>query len=230
MTHLRCLLLLLVGGCGLISSDVTNFQLKTQTHMFTVDASSYMVNATAANAYLGQSCAGAPTECAQWVQSACTTNCAGSCDTTTQKCDLELNVGVYQKVDLNADNPELATVAKEPVVKVTIDAITYSVTENTLNTMTPELTMYVAPMSVMSPSDPMAETVGTIASIPAMTTLPAMNMMFTPDGKTNLVTMMGNYMTPFNVIVGSTIVVKMGDQVPSGKLTAEVDITAHASY
>src|SRR5438105_12847698 len=102
MTYLRFCLLLALGGCGLISSDVTNFQLKTQTHMFTVDASSYMVNQTAANTYLNQSCASAPTECAQWVQSACTTNCGGSCDTASQKCDLDLNIGVYQKVDLNS--------------------------------------------------------------------------------------------------------------------------------
>lgn len=219
-----------LGGCGLISSDVTDFTLKTQTHMFTVDASSYMVNQTAANAYLGQSCASAPTECAQWVQSACTTNCSGSCDTGTQKCDLGLEVGVYQKVDLNMDNPELATVSKEPVVKVTIDTITYTVTDNSLNVATPEMTVYVAPMSVMSPTDPMAQSVGTIPAVPAMTTTQPTNMMFTANGKTNLVTIMGNYMTPFNVIVGSTILIKSGDPFPTGKLTAEVDITAHASY
>jgi hypothetical protein len=230
MTYLRSCLLVVLGGCGLISSDVTDFTLKTQTHMFTVDASSYMVNQTAANAYLMQSCASAPTECAQWVQSACTTNCSGSCDMTTQKCDLGLDVGVYQKVDLNADNPELATVSKEPIVKVTIDSITYTVTENSLNVATPEMTVYVAPMSVMSPSDAMAQTVGTIPEVPAMTTVGSANMMFTPDGKQNLVTIMGSYMTPFNVIVGSTIVLKSGDPVPTGKLTAEVDITAHASY
>lgn len=229
MTYLRGLIFLL-GGCGLISSDVTDFQLKTQTHMFTVDASSYMVNQTAANTYLGQSCASAPTECAQWVQSACTTNCSGSCDMTSQKCDLGLEVGVYQKVDLNADNPELAQVAKQPVVTVTIDAITYTVTENTLNVATPAMTVYVAPMSVMMPSDPMVQAVGTIPEVSAMMTTGATNMMFTADGKHNLVTMMGSYMTPFNVIVGSTIVIKSGDPFPTGKLTAEVDITAHASY
>jgi hypothetical protein len=221
---------LLFGGCGLISSDVTDFQLKTQTHMFTVDASSYMVNQTAANTYLGQSCASTPMECAQWVQSACTTNCSGTCDSTTQKCDLGLNIGVYQKVDLNSDNPELATVAKEPIVKVTIDTLTYSVTDNSLNVATPEMTIFVAPMSVMSPSDPTAESVGTIPAVAAMTTVAATNMMFTADGRTNLVTMMGDYKTPFNVIVGATIILKSGDPFPTGKLTAEVDITAHASY
>lgn len=229
MTYLRCLFLL-VGGCGLISSDVTDFQLKTQPHMFTVDTGSYMVNQTAASAYLGQSCASAPTECAQWVQNACTTNCTGSCDTSTQKCDLGLDVGVYQKIDLSAENPELSTTSKQPIVKVTVDAITYQVNANTLNVATPELTVYVAPMSVMSPSDPMAVAIGTIPAIPAGATPVATNMMFTPDGKANLATTMGNYMTPFNVIVGTTIVLKDGDPFPTGKLTAEVDITAHASW
>jgi len=229
MTYLRCLLLL-VGGCGLISSDVTDFQLKSQPHMFTVDTGSYMVNQTAANTYLGQSCAGAPTECAQWVQSACTTNCSGSCDTASQKCDLGLNVGVYQKIDIYSENPEFAKASGH--VTVTVDALTYQVNDNSLNVETPELTVYIAPMSVMSPSDPMAMAIGTIPAIPPgpVTTPVSMNMMFTADGQANLATTMGNYMTPFNVIVGSTIVLKSGDAFPTGKLDAQVEITAHATW
>src|SRR5678816_1436534 len=102
MTKLWICAALGAAGCGLISSDVTDFKLKTQEHMFTVDATMWMVNQTAANAYLGQSCASAPMECAQWVQSACTTSCSGSCDMTTQTCDLDLAVGVYKMVDFNS--------------------------------------------------------------------------------------------------------------------------------
>jgi hypothetical protein len=160
---------------------------------------------------------------------ACTMNCSGSCDMTTQKCDLGLNVSVYQGVDINMSNPELAMIAKEPVVKVTIDNIVYSVTEDSLNVATPEMTVYVAPMSVMSPSDPSATAIGTIPPVQPNPTLDVpMMMMFTDSGKASLAAMMGNYKTPFNVIVGSTVLVKMGDPLPTGKLTATVEITAHA--
>lgn len=232
MTYLRlttAALALGLGGCGLISSDVTNFTLKTQDKTFTVDTARWSVNQTAANTYLMQSCASAPTECAQWVQAACTTNCTGSCDTSSQMCDLGLDVSIYQGIDINADNPELAKTAKEPLIKVTIDSVTYSVTDNSLDVATPEMTIYVAPMSVMNPSDPSALSVGTIPPVPAMTTITATDMMFTADGKQNLVTTMGNYMTPFNVIVGATVLIKNGDQLPTGKLTANVHIAAHAS-
>jgi hypothetical protein len=231
MTYLRlcsAALMLAAGGCGLISSDVTNFQLKTESKTFTVDTQKWNVNATAANVYLGQSCAAAPTECGQWVMTACTMNCSGSCDMTTQKCDLGLNVSVYQGVDINMSNPELAMIAKEPVVKVSIDSLTYTVSANTLNVATPEMTVYVAPMSVMSPTDPSAVAIGTIPPVPAMTTTSATMMMFTDGGKQALVDIMGNYKTPFNVIVGSTVVVKMGDPLPSGMLMATVEIAAHA--
>lgn len=234
MTYLRlCTAVLAVGlgglgGCGLISSDVTNFTLKTQDKTFTVDTARWNVNQTAADTYLNQSCASAPMECAQWVQAACSMNCSGSCDTATQKCDLGLDISIYQPVDINADNPELSKTAKEPVIKVTIDSVTYEVTDNSLDAATPEMTIYVAPMSVMSPTDPSALAVGTIPPVPAMTKLGPTDMMFTADGKANLVNIMGNYMTPFNVIVGATVVVKAGDPVPTGKLTAAVHISAHA--
>ena len=223
------LLFVALSGCGLISSDVTNFTLKTQSHMFTVDASSWMItNQQAADFYLGQSCASAPTECAQWVQNACTSNCTGSCDSGTQKCDLGLTVSVYQGVNINMDNPELSKIAKEPVVKVTIDSVTYTVSDNTLNVATPVMTVYVAPMNVMSPSDPSAQAIGTIPPVPTGATVTAMPMMFTDAGKTDLVNIMGNYMTPFNVLVGTSVVIKQGDPLPTGKLSATVEIAAHA--
>jgi hypothetical protein len=36
-------------------------------------------------------------------------------------------------------------------------------------------------------------------------------------------------MTPFNVLVGGELVVKNGDSIPSGKLDASVQISAHAA-
>ena len=49
----------------------------------------------------------------------------------------------------------------------------YEVTSNTLNVETPPMTVYVAPMSVMDPEDPMAKLIGTIDAVPAGTTVDA---------------------------------------------------------
>ena len=47
-------------------------------------------------------------------------------------------------------------------------------------------------------------------------------------GKADLVNIMSTFKTPFNVLVGSTLVVTMGTPVPAGKLDAVVHIKAHA--
>jgi hypothetical protein len=58
--NLRLAAGLLVGlslaSCGLISSDVTNFDLTLPDKKFTIDTGGWQVDQTAANLYLMQSC------------------------------------------------------------------------------------------------------------------------------------------------------------------------------
>src|SRR5580692_1883199 len=205
------------SGCGLISSNVTDFALMVPGKTFTVDTTTWMVNQTAADTYLDQSCASAPTECAQWVQNACTSGCSGTCDATSQKCDLVLDVSVYTPVNLLNDAPELSTLNSEPIIKVTVNSVNYTVPQNTLDVPTPEMTVYVAPMSVMSPTDPSAQAIGTIAAVPKMTTLTTtQSMQYTATGQQDLANIMGTYKVPFNVIVGSSLTVTAGEQLPTG--------------
>ena len=66
MTHLRlaALLLAAVGaGCGLISSDVTNFDLTLPDKNFTVDTSGWQIDQMQAMTFLQTSCASQPTLC-----------------------------------------------------------------------------------------------------------------------------------------------------------------------
>jgi hypothetical protein len=228
MTYLRAALLLATTGCGLISSDVTDFDLTLPDKTFTVDAASWQVDNTKAQAFLSTSCASMPTVCNSAAQQACASGCSGTCDSMTQTCDLSLAVAIYNKVDLVMEKPELQTINSEPVIKVTIDSVTYDVNPNTLNVDTPPMTIFVAPVSVMDPMDPMAKQVGTIDSVPAGMTLTAQSLTFTDTGKQDLIDAMSTFKTPFNVIVGSTLEVKAGDPVPSGQLTATVHIKAHA--
>jgi hypothetical protein len=215
------------GGCGLISSDVTNFDLTLPDKTFTVDTAQWML--TNADTYLSQSCASSPGVCAAAANQVCKSiTCFGSCDASTQTCDAQVLVSLYQTVNLLVDKPELKQINDAPLVNVHIDAIQYVVTENTLNIDTPELQLYVAPATIMAPGDPQAAEIGTIAPIPAGTTPPLTDIVIGADGQTALAKFMGDYMNPFNIIVGTSLQLKQGSTIPTGRLTATVKVTAHA--
>jgi hypothetical protein len=229
MSYLRFILAgLAVSGCGLIDSDVTNFDLSLPDKAFSVDASGWDINQSEADQILMTSCGGAPSVCMTAATTACPMNCTGECSATTNTCELGLQVSVYKGIDLVMEKPELKQINDRAVIDVTIDSVTYSVTSNTLNVETPEMRVYVAPSSIMDPDDPMAKQIGTIPPVPAMGTVAMRDMVFTTEGKGLLVDIMSTYKTPFNVIVGTKIVVASGDQVPTGKLDALVKITGHA--
>lgn len=216
------------NGCGLISSDVTNFDLTLPEKQFTIDADGWQVDAQQADVLLSTSCAGAPDVCASAASLACQEGCSGSCNATTQQCELALDVSLYRSIDLLTEKPELKSIDDEPLIKVTIDSVTYEITGNTLNVDTPALTVYVAPTSVMDPADPQATPIGTIEPVPAGILVTPKDLTFTPTGRADLIAAMNNFHTPFNVIVGSTLVIRDGTPVPMGKLDAVVRIEAHA--
>ncbi|HEU4732139.1 MAG TPA: hypothetical protein VFT22_29795 [Kofleriaceae bacterium] len=220
----------LFAGCGLISSDVTNFDLSLPPKNFTIDTGRWTVDSTAATTFLGTDCSSNPGVCGSAVQLACPMGCTGTCN-ASQRCDFSLDVSLTQKVDLLAEKPELKSINDEPVIKVTIDSVTYEVTRNNLTVDTPELTIYVAPISVVKfdPSDSQIKAIGTIDPIPAGTVTSGQQPIhFTATGKAELINIMSTFKTPFNVLVGATINVTAGQAVPSGKLEAVVYIKGHA--
>jgi hypothetical protein len=222
-------LVLSSAGCGLISSDVTNFNLDLPSKEFSVDAASWEVSDQEAQMLLSTDCSGAPAVCNSAAQAACPMNCSGTCNATTQTCDLSLGISLYQNVDLLTEKPELQSINDEPVIKVEIDTVTWEVTMNTLTVDTPTMTVFVAPMSVMDPSSPDAKAVGTIRAVTAgEVTDGPQDIAFTPTGKADLIATMSTFKTPFNVIVGSTLTVSAGDSFPQGRLDAVVNIRAHA--
>lgn len=217
------------GGCGLISSDVTNFNLAIKDKSFTVDAASWDVTQAEADAFLSTSCAGAPAACGAAARTVCPMNCTGECSPQTQRCELGLDVSLVQSIDLLTEQPELKALNDEPVIKVTIDSVTWTISANTLNVDTPEMTVYVAPSSVLDPRDPAAVAIGTIDPVPAGTVSDGPQaLVFTDNGRAELISIMSTFKTPFNVIVGSKLQVTSGQQVPTGKLDALIQITGHA--
>lgn len=232
MTDLRMrvgalLAMTFAAGCGLIDTDVTNFNLDLPEKQFSIDAASWDVDQQQAMTFFNQSCSSSD-QCNAAAALACSMDCAGECNASS-RCELKMDVGLHQGINLVMEKPELQSINDKPVIKVTIDSLSYTVPTNTLNVDTPELSVYVAPMSVMDPRDPEAKKIGTVAPILAgATTTTPEDITFTPDGEQALVNVMNNYKTPFNVIVGSTLTVRPGDPVPTGRLDALVKIRAHA--
>jgi hypothetical protein len=214
-------------GCGLVDPDITNFDLQLQDKMFTVDTQQWELQGV--DQLTSLDCSAAPGSCAVAADQACTEGqCFGRCSTETQTCELQVIVTLWQMVDTDAENPELEAVADQPVVDVTIDSIAYEVITNTLNVETPTFTIYAAPSTIMSPGDPEARAVGTIAPVQPATLVPETDVVITEDGRDVLADFMGDYMNPFNIIVGAEVIVGMGDAVPSGELSAVVRVRAHA--
>ena len=231
MTHLRisgaALLLALASGCGLISSDVTNFNLDLPDKKFSIDTASWNVDQQMAMTVLNTPCS-MTSQCMQAAEAACAMDCSGTCNMQS-RCSINLDVGLHTSVNLLMEKPELQSINDKAVIDVTIDDLTYLVEQNTLNVPTPEMQIYVAPVTVMDPKDPMAKQIGTIPPVQAgMTTPAAQKMMFTAMGRENLTSTMGNFKTPFNIIVGSTLTMTGGMAIPSGRLDSVIRVRAHA--
>lgn len=226
----------LTASCGLISSDVTDFDLTLPEKKFTIDASNWKVDTAKASSLFtpdgklqGLPCGSSPTICSSAVTAACPMSCTGTCSTATSLCEMSLDVSLSQSVDLVKEKPELQSINSEPVIKVSIDSVTYQVTSNNLNVATPEISVSVGPATAATATDAQVKVIGTIPSIPAgMTSDGPQQLMFTSTGKALLVDTMNHFKTPFNVWAGSSIKVTPGQALPTGKLEAVVKITAHA--
>lgn len=223
----------LVAGCGLISSDVTNFDLMLPEKKFTIDASGWQVDGSKSpfsNGTLASvPCNSMPTVCSMMVAQACSSDCSSTCDIAANSCQLSLDISRPLKVDLLTDQPDLKTINDQPVIKVSIDSVTYEVRFNDLTVDTPAIDVYVAPISALKPTDPLAKRVGTIPAIAKGTiTTEPQALEFTPTGKADLVNIMSTFKTPFNVLVASHLMVHAGQMLPMGKLDAVVHIRGHA--
>lgn len=215
-------------GCGLIDSNVADFDLSMPERSFTVDTAQWELTGEARFPELD--CTDQPQICSAAVQEACAGDlCFGSCSPEDSNCQALLALQLWSTVDLFSEKPELQTINEQPLVSVQIDRVYYQIPENTLNVDTPELTIYVAPQTVMSPGDPAARAIGTIAPLAAgAVVLEETDVVFTEDGEQALHDAMKDYQTPFNLLVGTQMTLHGGDDVPTGRATATVNVQAHA--
>lgn len=228
MTRLfvHVLLAAAAASCGLVDADITEFDLTLPSKQFTIDAERWgLMNA---EALTSTTCQTDPDPCAAAAEQACEEGtCAAACDAGSLTCDLTLFVSLYQGVDLVNEKPELQTIEDQPLLDVTIDAINFEVSENSMNVETPEMVVYAAPSTVMAP-EARAKRIGTVPSLPAGATRSLTAITFDAMGRENLASFMSDFKTPFNIIVGSELLVEDGDPVPAGALTVRVVVEAHA--
>jgi hypothetical protein len=214
-------------GCGLIDPDIADFDLSLPEKDIVVDTSQWQL--TSDSTLPPVDCSQSAGVCSLGVTEVCGAEgvCFGTCN-GNQECDVKVLVNLWHPFDLAKEKPELEEIEGKPLVSVSIKQIDYKVTENTLNVDSPEMTVYVAPGSVMSPGDPQAQAVGTIAVVPAGTTIEEGDVVLTDGGREILAGFMKQYSVPFNVIIGAEVDISPGDTVPTGKLTAVVLVSAVA--
>ena len=218
-------------GCGLISSDVTDFNLAFEKN-FTIDASGWQVDTAQASVFdmngklQSVSCSSDPSVCSKAVAMACPSGCTGSCS-ADDTCEMSLDVSLSQSVNLVMEKPELSSVDSS-VLKVSVDSVTYDIKSNTLNVDTPPILVYVGPMAALKPSDASVQEIAALDPVPAGWTTTGQAVKFTAAGKTALGNIMATFKTPFNVLVGSSLTIGAGDPLPTGKLEAVVHINGHA--
>jgi hypothetical protein len=217
---------LITAGCGLVDADITDFDLSLPEKSFTVDTSTWGLDSSAA-AVLSTPCTVGGGVCELAAATACPDGqCTAECNASTLTCDLTIAFDLWTPIDLATEKPELATIDDQSLVDVTIDTISYRVGENSLDVATPPITLSVAPANIMDAETGSA--VGTIAAIPAMTTVGLTQVNITGDGRAALIDAMQDFRTPFNIIIGAEIVVRNGDTIPTGRMVAGVAVTAHA--
>lgn len=229
MKRALCLAMIVAGaGCGLVDSDVTDIDLSLPEREVTVDTADWQLSSN--ERLQSVDCSQDQQICSTGLAALCGSEdvCSGSCD-AGNSCQVSVKVALWHTFDLGAERPELQQIEGQPLVEVRIERVYYTVEENSLDVDSPPLTVYVAPEGIMSPDDGQAQEVGTIPSISAMTTVEDADVELTTEGKQRLAAFMKEYDTPFNLIVGSELIIQAGDTLPHGRMVTVIKATAVAS-
>jgi hypothetical protein len=212
------------ASCGLIDSDVTDFNLKLPEKPFNVDTADWMLSVTTETM---PAVACPPADCTAAADMFCSGGaCTADCDAHAQ-CAAHVPVSVSQPFDLAHESPELQTIDSQAALKVTVETVVFKVKENTLNVATPPLDLYLAPQGVLDANSPSAVMVGNVESV-SPGQIGEVPIDFTADGKKAMEMFMSAYQTPFTVIVSGNVTLSAGQEVPKGKLSGVVSVTAHA--
>src|SRR5215207_7565263 len=87
-----------LSGCGVISSDVTNFNLDLPDKKFSIDTMGWNVDQQMADTALNAPCS-STTQCMAAAENVCQMDCSGTCNTSS-RCTINLDVGLHTSVNL----------------------------------------------------------------------------------------------------------------------------------
>jgi hypothetical protein len=215
-----------LAGCGLIDPNITKVTFDLPTQSYSVDSSTLNLpagNTQAVPCGTGQiitDCCnppaglGLPMPDCSMTMLACEANTAGM-----DVCTAVVTVSQSQTLNLGQQVPQLQGAVG--LGNLTINQISYTVLDNTLNIDLPPVTLFLAPNNVTDPNDPTAKKFGTVPSIAAMST-PMGTVMLESDAAATFSSFTKSLSTPFNLIATTTVHVPSGSPTPSGKIDMTV--------
>jgi hypothetical protein len=212
---------LLLGACGLVSTDITLFRLHLPPKDFSVDTSDWGLS-TSGPVPVVSCTATCPANAAICSGGECTLICE------TGNCAALVDVSLSNDYDLANEASGYADIADQSVVSVVVDDIFFDIRMNTLTVDTPELTVVIGPQTITNINSSGALIIGTIPVIPAGHT-GRVDVVFISGGQATLKRFLDDFRTPFRVLVVGKITVHGGDTTPTGKLVGDVQADAHVS-
>ena len=220
--------LLLVGGCGLISSDITSLTFQMPSKTFSFDTANAMWKAPPGT-FPAVACGTGQvvTDCCHPPSPAPTPDCVATplaCENSV--CVVEFPVSITQKIDLKAEVPALMNVGSQGLADVSIKRILYTIV-STMNVELPPIQIFIAPDGITSATDPSAKKFGTVPATPPMMTSTG-DVVLDPAGQAAFTQYAHQLSTPFNLIATTTMMVAPGNPVPAGRVDATVTGTVSA--
>jgi len=135
-------------------------------------------------------------------------------------CVLEFPIDQSQTINLKMQVPSLSSLSGQTLATISISKVTYTIA-STMNVDLPPVDVFIAPSNVTSASDPAAQKFGSIPKSPANMTTTG-NMTLDPNGGAVFSQYATAFSVPFNFIAHATMIVRPGDPIPSGAVTATV--------
>jgi hypothetical protein len=212
----------LLLAAGLISCSLTRvtFDLPSQTYKFDTTTWGNLPPAAVGANFPSVPCS-ADADCCNLAAAA-----GLSCSMTplacpAGTCEAQIPVSTHSSVNLAMQVGQLATFPGHSLLNVSIQSITYTVSNNTLNVDLPTISIYLAPDGVTDPTDPSAELFGTVPPIAAGTD-PSGTVQKTSNADAVFEKYTKNVSTTFNIIAAATVLIDGGTPVPNGQITVTV--------
>lgn len=210
------------SGCGLVDSDITDFNLKLPVHDFQVNSADWGLMGDAIETHPCPA-----TECSTVDFCAPSTMCENECENDTA-CAVNVPVNLVEPFHLATQAPELKSLKEGSNIDVRVEDVVFDFAENTLDIASPEFNIYIGRTDVTSGSHPNAKFIATVPSIPASATS-KQNLVWTATGRDEFEAFLEDYETPFKIFVEAQVFLSAGDLVPQGSLDGSLDVVARVS-